>query len=104
MRFAVQELFGPAALADRSAQAFQRAGEEGPVRVGQLRRPVVVGNKHLGVRNPVREVRGGHVDLAHSGLHAFERVIGGSRPLHDLQRFTLARLDCTPTAGMVDGP
>jgi len=33
-------------------------------------------------------------------------LVGARRdqPLHDLQRFALAGLDCTPTAGMVDGP
>jgi hypothetical protein len=74
MGFAVQELLGPVALADRSSQAVQRTGEEGPVRVGQLRCPGLVGHERPGLGNPVREMHGGQVDRAHSGVQTFERA------------------------------
>jgi len=49
VRFAVQDLFEPAAVADRSAQEVQRAGEKLAVRAGQFRCPVVVGHEGLGL-------------------------------------------------------
>jgi hypothetical protein len=71
MGFAVQELLGPAA--DRPLRAVQRAGQERPVRAGQFRRTGGVGHQRAGLGDPVGEVRGGPVDLAHPGVQPFER-------------------------------
>lgn len=74
MGFTVQKLLGPAAPADRATHPVQRAGEEDPIRVGQLRRAGPVGHERPRYGNPVRDVRDGQVDLTHPGMQTGECV------------------------------
>ena len=74
MWFAVQQLLGCAPVDYRPPQVPQRVAEQLPVRVSKLRSVGAVANQPLGLRDSIREVRRGHLDLAHGGMQLFERL------------------------------
>src|SRR5438874_9198701 len=78
MRLTVQQLFVGPALADRAPQASQRVAEKFPLRVSELRSVGAVVNQPLRLRDSIREVRRGHIDLPHAGMQPLEhlRVLG----------------------------
>jgi hypothetical protein len=74
VRLAVQQLLGGAAIADRAPQTSQRVAEQLPVSISQLRSEGAVGNQSLRLRDSIREVRRGHIDLPHAGMQPLERL------------------------------
>ena len=79
VRLAVQQLLGSAAVADHSSQPSQCAGEQLPIRVGELRREIATRDELLGLGDSIREVRRRDIERAHAGVQALERVGVGGR-------------------------
>jgi hypothetical protein len=68
VRFAVQQLLGGGAVADRSPQASQRRTEKRPVIVGQRRSAAAVCGELLSFGDAIREVRRREIDFPHAGV------------------------------------
>ena len=74
VRFAVQQLLGGAAVADRSPQASSRGAAKRPVIVGERRGVVAACNELLSLRDAVREVRRRDIEFPHSGMQPLKRI------------------------------
>jgi hypothetical protein len=74
VRLTVKQLFGSPLIANRSAQPSQRACEHLPVGVDELGREITTRDEILGLLNSIREVWRRHIELAHAGVQALERV------------------------------